>query len=469
MKNLSKYREKSSVGRSGRAFSAPRALRRGLRGGVLMGSLLLAAALLAGSPAAAADRGLNVVLVSVNSLRADHLAAYGYQRATTPAIDRLAGEGTVFERAFTQSSWTLPALASLFTSRYPVSHGVYERGQRVPARLLTLAEALKAGGWRTGAFTGGLDMAGLHGLSRGFDVYDDETGAAPMGSFRDLAPRALRWLADGAGAKSFLFVDAYDVHPPFDKPWPGGKQPEYDGPLKGLRLDYALLKSYPWGGARPADLDYVRAAYDAGVSWADGAIGELLKGLDGLGLSSSTVVILTSEHGEELGERGSFDRYGRASLHDEVVRVPLIIRHPAWPPGRRADAQARLIDIMPTVLDLLGLPPYSGAQGASLVKPLPAGSPGPDVYAESGADKCILRTPDWKLVRTGARYQLFDLAADPGEISDAAPAQPGRAYGLAQRLVKWRREAARGGEQAVPRVELTPEMRRKLAEAGYWQ
>lgn len=432
------------------------------------------ALLLACGPAAAAPQELNVVLVSLNALRADHLAAYGYGAETAPNISSLAEGGTVFEQAVAQSNWTLPSLASLFTSRYPRGHGVYERGQELPEKAVTLAEALKAGGWRTAAFTGGLDTAGVYGLARGFDVYYDETGDKPMGSFKELLPRALDWLAANRSGRFFLFLDSYDVHPPFNKPWPGGQAPAYSGPLKDKTLNYELLNGFGGGTRRlaPGDLAYVRARYDAGIAYADGFVGRLLRGLDELGLSTGTVVILTSEHGEELGERGTFDRAGRGNLYEETVRVPLIIRHPAWAAGARVRTQAQLIDLMPTVLDLLGLPAPAGAQGASLL-PAAAGTPGKDfnsfTCAEAGPGKSMLRSPGWKLIRDAGKYRLFDLAKDPGETSDLAAARPEVVYALAQELVKRAKAAGAGSPQDGRRITLSPEMKRKLREAGYWR
>ncbi|MCX5792223.1 MAG: sulfatase [Elusimicrobia bacterium] len=434
---------------------------------------LFCAVLFACPAAAAARPELNVVLISLNALRADHLKTYGYGKETAPAIGRLAAEGTVFEQAVAQSNWTLPSLVSLFTSRYVRSHGVYQRGQKVPPGLVTLAQALKNAGYRTAAFTGGLDMSAAYGLDRGFDLYSDDAGGKAIGSFSEIMPKALDWLAASRDSRFFLFLDSYDIHPPFDKPWPGGSEPAYAGQLKGKTLDYSLLCGVDEGTLKLSaeDLEYISARYDAGVSYADGYIGSLLAKLEELHLSTGTIVIFASEHGEELGEHGSFDRFGRGSLYEATVRVPLIIKDPRRAGGARVRAQAQLVDVLPTVLDLLGLPPPAGAQGSSLVDPQDGTPKGRDGYAfsEAGPGRSMARFGDRKLVRDASGYRLFDLVKDPGEARDLAAERPDLVYEMAQRLTQWLRSVRPADAASVPRTALTPEMKRKLKEAGYWR
>jgi arylsulfatase A-like enzyme len=415
----------------------------------------------------------NVILISLNALRADHLKIYGYPEETAPNLSRLAGRGVVFGQAVAQSNWTLPSLASLFTSKYVHSLGVYSRRQKLPESELTLAEVLKANGYSTAAFTGGLDMTGAYGLAQGFDTYFDETGTAPMGSFSVEMPRALAWLAANGKKKFFLFLDSYDIHPPFDKPLPEGAAGNYSGQLKGKELSYNLLKGVADGSLKlaPADLAYINSRYDAGITCSDGFLGRLFSKLSELDLSTNTIIILTAEHGEELGDHGSFDRFGTGDLYDEAVRVPLIVSDPRKPGGSRVQEQVALIDVMPTVLDLLGLPAPSGVQGTSLV-PLLSGrsSRGAEPYAfsEAGPEKWMARCGGWKLIRDGGKYSLFDLSADPGETRDLAAEKPGVVYRMAQELLRWRTATRTGGSPDKVHVALTPEMKEKLKEAGYW-
>jgi arylsulfatase A-like enzyme len=426
---------------------------------------------------------MNVVIVSLNALRADHLPAYGYAKDTAPNISRFAAGSAVFERAAAQSHWTLSSLASMFTSKYVHSHGLYERGGRLSEREVTLAEALKAGGYRTAAFTGGLDMSAVYGLSQGFDVYFDDTGSAPMGSFKEIMPKAVEWLAAHAHDKFFLFVDSYDIHPPFDKPAPAGEVSGYSGALKGKTLDYNFFRDFKDGelsvdGKKAAltkeDMAYINSRYDAGITYADKFVGELLDRLGELGLSGNTMVIVTSEHGEELGDHGSFDRFGSGNLHEEAVHVPLIVKLPGKDlKGRRIPAPAQLIDLMPTILDLLGIPPAAGAQGRSLAPLIMGGEAEKDlnkyVYSEAGPHKWAVRSVDWELIYDDGNYKLSRLAGGEAGSGNAAAENPAVVYELAQKLMEWRRKTRTGGSPDDTRVALTPEMKRKLKEAGYWR
>ena len=430
---------------------------------------------------AAAPR--NVVIVSLNALRADHLPAYGYAKDTAPNISRFAAGSAVFEWAAAQSHWTLSSLASMFTSKYVHSHGLYERGGRLSENEVTLAEILKAEGYRTAAFTGGLDMSAVYGLSQGFDVYFDDTGSKPMGSFKEIMPQALQWLNAHARDRFFLFVDSYDIHPPFDKPAPGGAVSGYSGVLMDKKLDYVLFKDFKngelsVGGKKAAltkeDLEYVNSRYDAGITYADKFVGELLDKLGELGLSGNTVVIVTSEHGEELGDHGSFDRFGSGNLHEEAVHVPLIVKMPGknmnW---KRIAAPAQLIDIMPTVLDLLGIRPAAGAQGRSLAPLIGGGETEKDfnkyVHSEAGPRKWAVLSVDWELIYDDGNYELSRLDGAASGSGNAAAKNPDVVYELAQKLMEWRRKTRTGGSQDDTRVALTPEMKRKLKEAGYWR
>lgn len=425
----------------------------------------------------------NIVLISLNALRADHLKAYGYATDIAPNITGFAGESAVFEQAVAQSHWTLPSLASLFTSKYVHSHGVYERGRKLAENELTLAEILKASGYKTAAFTGGLDMAGDYGLRQGFDFYFDDTKAKPMGSFKDVVPEAVKWLAANKDSRFFLFVDAYDIHPPFDKPAAGPVAADYGGVLRGLLLDYNLLKDFKNGDLlldgkkvklTREDIAYVRSRYDTGVSYADRFIGELLEKIRELGLSGRTAIILTAEHGEELADHGSFDRFGRENLYEEVVRVPLMIKIP-HADSRRAliSAQVQLIDVLPTVLELAGLPIGKEAQGTSLLPLIESRGAEEDLkrlaYSEANFRKWAVRTGKWKLICDNGKYELYDLQGDKRETVNLAEKNPAVVYELVQKLLEWRRKTRTVQSPDDTKIILTDEMKRKLKEAGYWR
>jgi arylsulfatase A-like enzyme len=425
----------------------------------------------------------NVIIITLNATRADHCTPYGYSRNTTPRIRELSLEGTVFENAFAQSSWTLPSLASLLTSTYVHVHGVYSRDTRLPEEELTLAEILKKYKYSTAAFVGGLDTVAQYGLAQGFDTYWDETGDAAMGSLRGIIPRAIQWLRQHSEEKFFLFIQGYDVHPPFIVPekYREMYDPGYKGIFAGKGLDYSLLKeirgmTLSSGGRDIAlqekDISHIIARYDAALTYADFWVGKLLKELKDLRVFDNTLIIICSEHGEELGEHGSFDRFGRQNLYDEVMHVPLIIRFPGTPvKGNRVSCQVQLIDIMPTVLDFLKIPVNNDAQGKSLVS-LATGTGAQScseyVYAEAAPDKWAMRNARWKLICDKGSYELYDLSNDSGERSSCAAGNSGIVYDLAQRFAEWNRMTRQGRNTGVPSIELTDEMKKNLREAGYW-
>jgi arylsulfatase A-like enzyme len=430
------------------------------------------------------EKQSNIVLILLNAARADHLKAYGYQRNTTPNIDNLSKESAIFEQAIAQANWTLPSLASILTSRYVHNLGVWERGNRISEEELTLPEILKIYGYRTAAFVGGLDTMADYGLSQGFDCYYDDTADSPMNSFNETVPLAIDWLKKNKDNKFFLLVHGYDVHAPYNYPAPYEDMydPHYSGIVDELSLDYPLLKNIRgnvlfWDGERinltERDIGHIIAHYDAGLTYADKFIGELLAEIDRLGLWDDTTVIVTSEHGEELGDHTGFDRFGRMNLYDEVIRVPLIIKPPfADLKGKHISKQVQLIDIMPTILDLLGIPINKEAQGASLVALIKPGDVSKDfdryAFSQTGPEKWSIRAGQWKLIADNGEYELYNLEEDEREANNLARRHPEVVYGLVRRYLDWRKKTDSGRDPDDTRIELTVEMKEKLREAGYW-
>ncbi|MCP3960108.1 MAG: sulfatase [bacterium] len=411
----------------------------------------------------------NVILISIDTLRADHLGCYGYARETSPRIDRLAAESVLFELAIAQAPSTLPSHASMFSSLWPAHHGAYfMRREALPPSVLTLAEVLRENGYRTAAFTGGGQMAPEFGLDQGFDLYEVLGATADTGQ---TVKRAAEWLAEG-GEPFFLFVHTYEVHHPYT---PRGDllarfAGDYRGDL-GSRISKELLLEINAGERRidEDDLAYIAAAYDAEIFSMDAAVGRLLDILRERGLYDDSILVLTSDHGEELGEHGTVGWHSH-TLYDELLKVPLIIKLPgSRHAGARVGAQVRSIDISPTILELLHLGPRAEFEGVGLesrmedpdgARHLPAISQqdtGPE------ADHTSLRTGRWKLYpnrlfeisRVGdpqggsprniagrLRYywaranwatapdRLFDVAGDPQEEVDVA----GRERAVRRRL-----------------------------------
>lgn len=315
----------------------------------------------------------NVVLVSIDTLGALHSSAYGYDRRTTPNLDRVAQAGTLFERAYTQQVWTLTSHVTMMTGLYPQTHGASQMRPAHPGAT-TLAEILKEAGFDTAAFAGpGAYMKPYFGLGRGFDRYENWQVA-----YRDDNAAALQWIAEQARAQAtdparrfFLFIHYFAAHSdgetlvPYDSPPRYRQQFLPDGFKWDRRGDSRLLvELQKEGNVTAEDQRILTALYDAGVLFTDEtSFGPLLSGLSSFGFDEDTLVIVTADHGEEIFEHGS-------ALHqqpyEETARVPLVLRGPGIPVGLRIPDLVELVDLMPTILGLLSLPVPAHVQGRDL-------------------------------------------------------------------------------------------------------
>ena len=383
----------------------------------------------------------NVVLISVDTLRADRLELYGYPRPTMPHLTAWARRrAVVFEQAVAQAPWTLPSHVSMLTGLDPLVHGVNFH-RPAPEPLLLLPEILHAHGYRTLAVTGGAYLDPQFGLAQGFERYRWFRGDDPREELAGGVDTALRWLGEErGGAPFFLFFHTYDVHEPY-YPWAphlealsgrrGSFQPVVTRRLPALaengfaqRKELAFLDGPD--GRRP-DPALAGDLYDSGVAHADGELHRLFSWLEEAGIADDTMVVFTSDHGEALGEHGLF---GHSSVYDHDALVPLVIQLPGREvAGRRAPRQVRSIDIVPTVLDVLGLPVPEGLAGRSLLPLIRGRAPAaPDAavtYAaftnrglairDGRGHKYVLLDQAWKPT-AGPAEMLFDLAADPAEL-----------------------------------------------------
>jgi len=358
------------------------------------------------APAAAPP---NVILVAMDTTRADHLGAYGYARDTSPNLDRFARESVLFERCFSQSNETLTSFASAFTSRLPsdlapLSYELF----RVPDTVHTLPGVLQLHDYQTGGFVAGGHMVAAFGHDKGFDMYQDSWH---FGSFFHTVPPALAWVDQRERERPFfLFVHGYDAHSPYAKPlyFEHLFDPDYQGPVDDILEDPIPLaiekvwqgRYYP-GIARPQvtrpvgerqiqvlhtdlfsllalqdpsdgvplaprDLEHVVAHYDGSIAYADVQLGLLMTELDQRNLLESSVIIIMGDHGEDLFEHGHANH--RISLHDASGHVPLLVRFPGGEHGgQRISTPVELLDIMPTVLDLVGAITPAGTRGHSLL------------------------------------------------------------------------------------------------------
>ncbi len=386
------------------------------------------------------SRPPNVILLVIDCLRADHLGAYGYALGTSPNIDRFASNAVVFERAITQGGWTRPAIGSLFTSLYPHVHGATRPGRHLPEDALTLAEALQQRGYLTIGFQTNPVIGGSQNFAQGFDRYDERIGA--RGAI--ITNSFLRWLSRNAGSRFFAYLHFMDTHLPYQPPEAHRLKFEraYSGPFATdkIRSRGQVLDLLPTMTA--VDKRHVIAMYDGAIAYVDEQVGRLLGALTRLGLNERTIVVITSDHGEELFDRGGFE-HGH-SLQKEIVRVPLIMGS-SRPGGQpvRVRQLVRHIDVYPTIMARLGIDPPSSLMGRdlgpSIVNPdldwlLPGVTESvmygpPQVSLEQGTMKLIVMEP---AVRSHHARQLrafpalrdfaesgrtvfYDLARDPGE------------------------------------------------------
>jgi arylsulfatase A-like enzyme len=386
----------------------------------------------------------NVVLVSIDTLRPDHLGCYGYSRATSPRIDALAAEGALFENVISSTSWTLPAHAALFTGLGDSAHGCYDTDRALDDSRTTLAERLKAMGYATAGFFSGPYLHPVFGLAQGFDSYVDCTSYAELSmrtaastgtvedntieneSHRDItSPRLTeavrRWLQSHHEERPFfLFAHMWDVHFDYIPPAPYDTMfdPDYTG---DVTCDDFYFNEKINPKMSPRDLEHVVALYDGEIAWTDMHLGKILDEIDALGLRESTILIIVSDHGTEFFEHGG--KIHRRTLFDEVIRIPLIVRAPGRvPPGTRVAEQVRLIDVAPTILDFLGVARPRDVMGQSLA-PLVGGRPlAEDNLAISELltmkfDAQSFRRPERKLIAnlTGDMLLFFDLRDDRTE------------------------------------------------------
>ncbi len=412
---------------------------------------------------AGAYSGYNVLLVSFDALQAAHTSCLGYFRKTTPTIDRFASEGYLFKNAIVQSSWTVPSTMSYMTSLYPSQHKVvnkystYTEKEKVFSNLkalspdvVTLADILKEKGYATGGFTGDAGVGAKFGFGSGYDVYFE---GPRFGGMDTSIPEAEKWLKENADKKFFMFLHGYDVHGQFDPPAGFTRRyvdPPYDGPLKGGKDEEASFREQGLD-KKPVvltdeDVRFWRALYDEKVNDVDARFAQFIEVMKNLGVLDKTVIVLFSDHGTEFYEHQLFD-HGH-TLYDELIHVPLIV----WLPGSKARGvvsdQVRAIDVMPTVLELMGVrlsdKVKKQMQGKSLIPLMRGGHMELPAFSETDyrfyASKRSIRTPDgYKFIYSmdTGKKELYGLKEDPYEINNLVDREPKVAYQLEQKLFAW--------------------------------
>jgi arylsulfatase A-like enzyme len=453
----------------------------------------------------------NAIIIVIDALRADHLGCYGYQRPTSPHIDALAAGGTRFANGISTTPWTLPSMATMMTSLYPTVHGAMAPSDVLACMIgapnchpvtvlddsrLTLAEVLQRNGFATAAFVPGRGYTSqVFGFGQGFETFVDsrpETSAIVAG-FGE-------WLDRTLPKRFFAYLHLAEVHAPYTGPYnryradsPDAAEraraqaiaeevrryrefnfdPDYRGSMDGSLDAIAHLGPARLKPIGDRDLAHLVALYDQGISYVDYWIGRLVEELDRRGLLENTVVFLAADHGDELHDHGGFDH--GATFYEEMMHIPFILRVPHVGTGRVVDEQVGLIDVMPTLLDLLGIDDAPDVQGRS-IRPLLSGGSLPErtLFGEAAMIPGLVasRTNRWKYIRpSGAPPELYDLAADPHEkvnlcTKDRAPCQP-----FDKQVLAWRTEMEAAKTRlalATPKAAVIDEQtHERLHQLGY--
>ncbi len=389
----------------------------------------------------------NVVLVTVDTLRADHLRAYGYEAVKTPAINALAAEGVLFENVIVQTPITLPSHASILTGTYPFYHGLQDVVGRLREGVPTLAEWFKEQGYATGAVVGSSVLLSQWGLARGFDFYEDNfptQGIRQVDFSRVERPAnrvvdlALRWLDGKRDQPFFLWIHLYDPHDPYEPP-------------------------------EPFASEYRDQPYDGEIEFVDSELGRFFEALKQWGLYQDSLIVFTSDHGESLGEHK--EKYHAYYIYDCALRIPLIFRVPSHlsrgqlSPGSRLPNQVRSVDIAPTVMQLLGKQVTEWIQGEGLVAMMAGKRPNINLeaYAETHYPRIHFgwsplfsySTPDQKYIEAPIS-ELYDLKQDPGELQNIIEKESALANQLKNRMYELQKKYApvnRGEDGGVEAVD----------------
>jgi arylsulfatase A-like enzyme len=430
-----------------------------------------------------------VILISIDALRPDHLSCYGYSLPTSPAIDHLAGSGVLFTNAYCQSSTSTPSHATMLTGLYPAAHGAVKNGNLLCENVRTVSEMFRAGGYETGAFLTNPWINREFGFSQGYDIFVEngilQSAVHPeIGQFisnlwlleawdrirgRDLSfGRAMQWIENHADERFFLFVHLLDPHSPYEPPR------GYAAPFLPVNADKA---------------GRTLAAYDGEIRLADEKVGSLVAEIKGLGLWENTILCLTSDHGESMGEHGG--KYGHGSLYESDLRVPLLLVCPGvLPSGGRITFPVESADIVPTLLGLSGMgggevldgrdlssaarlssrPPAGWEDSGPRDARIGADSPAPHpVFAQNPGEYAV-RSGVWKLIWNAADsiVVLYDLSKDPLEQCDIAAGRQDVMEELFPVLAAWVAGGVQNGREPAGSTEgLHPLTRTRLRSLGY--
>lgn len=431
----------------------------------------------------------NVVLVVIDTLRADHVGAHGSDLGLTPELDRLARQGVVFDNAVATSSWTRSSVASMLTSRYAGTIGVLGREDAIPSTLTTLPEALAEAGYTTLAVSANVNAGEPFGFAQGFTRFEtpDMTDGYPddvlIHTAEGVTRKAIELVDDAAeSAPLFLFVHYVDPHDPY-LPHPGLlDEAEPAGRFDGSRRDLSAMDRLPTSDVTAEDIERIRFLYRGEVRYCDAWLGRLWSALEERGLGDDTLLVVTSDHGEGLWDHGV--RGHGVDLYEEMIRVPLVVRLPAarlTPGPHRIDTPISLRDLAPTILEVAGVERPESFDGISLLPLLdqrarPRNSD--FVFSELDLDRrsfAVVRKGELKLIENRHAApgpdatRLFDLSVDPGERRGTEGRTPEEEEQLAATLRAWREDSAQRGSirQRINADDLTGDTLAGLRALGY--
>jgi arylsulfatase A-like enzyme len=463
------------------------AVTRMLAGAVVAGALCLLAGLLGTGCARTAEpprlEDFNILILSIDTMGAEHTGFLNPGRVDTPNLDRLAGESVYFPRAYSPAPWTGPAVASLFTGVMPHRHGVTMPTIDLAAELETLAEYLGGRGYQTGGIISNPLIDARYGYAQGFTDYDPTPiGDTKSPSSKEVSERAIEWLRKRSSSRFFLFLHYFDPHqtlhhhPEFDR------TSHYAGPLRP-GMDIWKLRDLS-GSLTDEDLAYLIGLHHEEIAFTDHHIGRVVEELRTLGLYDDTIVLVVADHGEEFMRHGWLGH--TRTLYEELLHVPMILRiGDALPPGR-LEMPVSLIDVVPTFRDLARDPVERREWGGRSLLPLLLGKeePGADreifgevsytfpapPHSSKTAFKTSLLSGGTKLIHDlpTDTWELYDLAADPEELNDLADRGHDSEATLKKRLAEWEDARRRAPEGRSPRTfEPTPDDIEKLRGLGY--
>jgi choline-sulfatase len=440
-----------------------------------------------GTPAArppVTARPTSLILLVMDTARADVFSPFSARsRVRTPAFDKLARTSAVFLNAYANENWTKPSVATILSGLYPSTHGAKRQPDVLSKEVTLLPEILQGRGFETGAFIANGYCSEKFGFERGWGTYRNYIRESRPSQAEHVFSDALVWLEAHGHRPFFLYLQTIDPHVTFSPPIEHVRayHPEpYDGPL-GPTVDGYEQADISQGKkkASPADIRWMRALYDGEISYHDQQLGRFLDALTAMKLLDRTLIIVTNDHGEEIADHG---RHGHGhTLYQELIRSPLLIRFPPRFPAGPVATIVEAVDLLPTALEALGLPPRPELDGISLLPTLAGRPPGVPAYAVSEFldDQRALMVGRWKLLAgAGGWRKLFDLEADPAELTDLASRSPiarrlceqylAEALATPAKAARFRDAQASQRRFKVSRVKADPALRRQLEALGYF-